>query len=369
MKIGMIDTLIYSNDIEDYDECCRELLDKLEECKQQAKINLTENSAEKVLIKIGNMEFEVLPNGKKGYAYILHNSFYEIDLAQYRSKNKNFNPMFVKIKSEALWSRGAIQAFIELQCWTAKNIGVIVENKITRIDLCCHIDNFKLTDSDMNKFKGQYYTDTVYRYRRKINAMTFGSSATGRLYCRVYDKELEIKQKKQKTWFYQVWKNEGLKEDEVWNIEFQIMRDFLRERNVSSVEETIDFIPEIWKYCTETFLVKHNNDNKNISRCTISAEWLEIQKTFEAVDYKEFIKQEDQLKADAEALIPSCYGYITTFAARSGIMNNELVLEKLKKAGNKYLKDKGKGFKEVVVKKRSLIEVKVPDIKTSKVLT
>lgn len=46
-----------------------------------------------------------------------------------------------------------------------------------------------------------------------------------------------------------------------------------------------------------------------------------------------------------------------------------LKLEKLKKAGNKYLKDKGKGFKEVVVKKRSLIEVKVPDIKTSKVLT
>ena len=60
MKIGMIDTLIYSNDIEDYDECCRELLDKLEECKQQAKLNLTDNSAEKVLIKIGSMEFEVL---------------------------------------------------------------------------------------------------------------------------------------------------------------------------------------------------------------------------------------------------------------------------------------------------------------------
>jgi|LFRM01.1.fsa_nt_gb hypothetical protein len=359
MKIGMIDTLIYSNDIDDYDVCCRDLLDKLEECKQDAKLNLRENSAEKVLIRIGDMEFEVLPNGKKGYAYILHNSFYELDLAQYRSKNMNFNPMMVKIKSEALWCRGAINAYKELQLWTEKNIGKIIENKITRIDLCCHIDNFKLNDNDIDKFKGQYYTDTIYRYRRKINAMTFGSSATGKLYCRIYDKVLEIKQKKQKTWFYQVWKNEGLKEDQVWNIEYQIMRDFLKERNISTVEETINYIPEIWKYCTEKFVVKHNNDNKNITRCTLATEWLEIQKTFEAVEYKEFIKREDQLKADAEAIVPSCYGYITTYAARSGIMNSDLVLEKIKKEGEKYLKEKGKGFKEMVVKKRSLIEVRV----------
>jgi len=40
MKIGMVDTLIYSNDIDDYDVCCRDLLDKLEECKQDAKLNL-----------------------------------------------------------------------------------------------------------------------------------------------------------------------------------------------------------------------------------------------------------------------------------------------------------------------------------------
>ena len=36
------------------------------------------------------MTFEVLPNGKKGYAYILHNDLYEINLSQYRSRMKNF---------------------------------------------------------------------------------------------------------------------------------------------------------------------------------------------------------------------------------------------------------------------------------------
>lgn len=99
MFIPMIDTLIYNNDIEDYDNVMRKVLDQLEQKKQTAKSALTENKSTTVTITIGEMTFEVLSNGKKGYAYILHNGFYEIDLAQYRSKNKDFNPVFVKVKN------------------------------------------------------------------------------------------------------------------------------------------------------------------------------------------------------------------------------------------------------------------------------
>lgn len=362
MFIPMIDTLIYNNDIEDYDNVMREMLDKLEQKKQTAKAALTENKSMIVSITIGEMTFEVLSNGKKGYSYILHNGFYEIDLAQYRSRNKDFNPVFIKVKSEALWALGFINAFQQLQDWQNQNFGTVINNKITRIDLCCHTDKFRLQDDDINNFKGQFYTDCIYRYRRNISSMNFGSSATGKVYCRIYDKVLEIEQKKQKTWFFKVWKDAGLNPNKVWNIEFQILRDFLVERNINDVYDTYEYIGTIWKYCTENWLVKIIRDDENVSRCSIDPFWKVLQKAFEKIEYKPFVKRENQLKADAMAMVPNAYGYVTTYAAKNGMSDINMVLRSLMNAGESYLKTKGKTFKGVVKKKSSLINVNYGNI-------
>lgn len=52
----------------------------------------------KHIILIGNQTFQLLQNGSKGYAYILHNDFYKIKIAQHRSTSENFFPLFIKIK-------------------------------------------------------------------------------------------------------------------------------------------------------------------------------------------------------------------------------------------------------------------------------
>lgn len=358
MFIPMIDTLIYSNDIENYDAVMRCLLDKLEAKKQAAKIALTMNDNSKVIMQIGEMEFEVLANGKKGYAYILHNGFYEIDLAQFRSKNESFNPIFIKIKSECLWSLGYLEAFKQIQDWQYENFGNVVNNKITRIDLCFHTDDISLTEADIDNFKGLFYTDCMYRYRRRVTSVNFGSSATGKLYARIYDKVLEIEQKRQKTWFFQVWKERGLNPKKVWNIEFQVLRDFMVEQNISDVYQAFESLSAIWHYCTEKWLVKIIRNNDNISRCSIASEWQALQTAFDYIKPRPLIKREKQMKADAVAMVPSTYGYFTSYAAKVGMLDMIMVIESLTKAGEQYLETKGKSFKRVVSKKRALLETK-----------
>lgn len=65
MFLPMIDTLIASVDIENYDDVIDTLIDKLEIKKNQAKAAMSDNSSKLVTIELGDMTFEVMPNGKK----------------------------------------------------------------------------------------------------------------------------------------------------------------------------------------------------------------------------------------------------------------------------------------------------------------
>lgn len=356
MFLPMIDTLIASIDLENYDDVTDTLTEKLESKKNEAKQALTENSNKIVTIQIGDMTFQVLPNGKKGYAYILHNDFYEIDIAQYRNRNVDFYPINIKIKSNCLWSYGPDGAWNYITQWITENIGDIAINKLSRMDLCCHTDQFYLVEEDIQKFKGRYYTDTIYHFRRKLNAMTFGSSATGKIYCRIYDKHLEVEQKKVKKWFFEIWKNEGMNPEKVWNVEFQICREFLADHHINTVEDAFQRLKTLWEYCTRQWLVKIELDNQNISRCSTNLLWQQIQTAFDEFKSRELIKREKQLNYDAESMIPSTFGNITTYAAKIGIYDPAMVLTSLTRNGEKYLKSKKLDFKKVVSKKESLLK-------------
>ncbi|HOR87204.1 MAG TPA: hypothetical protein PLL98_12070 [Bacillota bacterium] len=356
--IPMIDTLIAFIDIKEYEETAQDILNLLQDKKNKAKTMLTDNSSEIVTVQIDDMTFEVLSNGKRGYAYILHNELYELDFAQYRSKNKDFYPICIKVKSECLWYMNPFKAWEYICKWITANVGEILENKISRIDLCCHTDEFFLTSEDSEKFKGQYYIENSYKYRRKVSAMYFGSSATGKVYCRIYDKVLEVTQKKNKTWFFDVWEQNGLNKDNVWNVEFQINREYLKDNCINTVEEAFERLRSIWEYCTCFWIVKIVLDNERITRCSIDNKWAEIQKVFNEFKCLPLVKREKQISADADAMIPSLYGTFTSWAGRKGTSDLKLALNMMEMSGRRYLNSKKLDFQEVVKIKQSLLDKK-----------
>ncbi|MCX7748830.1 MAG: hypothetical protein N2645_18370 [Clostridia bacterium] len=355
MYLPMIDTLIFSVDIKDYVERNSKLFDSLYQKKTQAKNAESENRTEIVYIKLGNMTFEVLGNGKKGFAYILHNDFYELNLAQFRSENKEFFPVFVRIKAECLWSQSPEKAYEKIYEWMEENLGEIINEKISRIDLCCHTDELELEISDMERFRGTFHNLVPHFYRRKLNAMCFGSRKSSSIYCRIYNKSLEVRQTRNKDWFYDIWKAKDMKTKNVWNVEFELHRDHLKDYNINTVKQAFDSLRSMWELLTKKWLVLINLDASRKSRCSTNYIWFKIQESFKDYRSQELVKRNKQLQREAEAIIPSMFGNITTFCAKINVSDENMAFNLLKIYGRKYFESKADDFGCTVLKKKSLI--------------
>jgi hypothetical protein len=361
MHIPMIDTLCATIDITHFGNVDLEqsrdidIIPYLEQQKSEAKAQNTLNMNYKHIIQIGSQSFQLLSNGSKGYAYILHNDSYEIKISQHRSSNENFYPVFIKIKQECLWSKGVKESWNIINEWITKNIGEIKANKVSRIDICCHTDELQLQDHDIETFSGRYHLDTIYRFKRKISTMCFGSGTTGKIICRIYDKTLEVTQKRQKLWFFDIWKSKGLDPDKVWNIEFEISRDFLKEVKLDSVEDTLDNLKTLWKYCTHSWLVKKQIDRTRMENCTTDDRWQSIQKAYDSFEGKGLVSREKQMETSAMALIPGTIGHITSFAARADITDINMLFEMIKSQGVKYLHNKDMDYEEAITEKMALL--------------
>ncbi|WHH57287.1 hypothetical protein [Petroclostridium sp. X23] len=355
MLIPMIDTLCAVIDIVDYEKSTYELLKLLEQKKEEAKLVAASSASEKEIIKIGNLNFEILPNGSRRYAFILHNDGYEVKLAQFRATKECFYPVFIKIKSEYLWSNGPENSWKIIIDWVNNHVGKVKANKISRLDPCCHTDEFKLNIEDLYSFKGHFQQDSIHRDNREINAITFGSRSGRNIYSRIYNKVLEVNTKNQKLWFYDVWSQKGLDIDNVWNIEFEIKRDFFRNREIETVEDVFQRIRDIWQHCTGEWLVKVNYNRSRIERCEVDENWRKVQQAFNQYNGTGLISRVKQIEADASILIPGAIGYITSFAARNGITNIDDVFNTVYQQGVQYLSHKQQDFQSAITKKMSLL--------------
>jgi hypothetical protein len=363
MHIPMIDTLCATIDIKNYGNIDFEkpldidIIPYLERQKSEAKTQNTLNMNYKHIIQIGNQSFQLLPNGSKGYAYILHNDSYEVKISQHRSTKENFYPVFIKIKQEYLWSKGVQASWDNIKEWITKNIGEIKANKVSRIDICCHTDELQLQDYDIETFEGRYHLDTIYRFKRQISTMCFGSGTTGKIICRIYDKTLEVTQKRQKLWFFDIWKSKGLNPDKVWNVEFEISRDFLKEVKLDSVEDTLENLKTLWKYCTHSWLVKKQLDRTRIENCTVDERWISLQQAYNNYEGKGLVTREKQMEKSAMALIPGTIGHITSFGARADITDITMLFDMIKSQGIKYLHGKDMDYEEAITEKMSLLSI------------
>lgn len=355
MNIPAVDKLCATIDIENFTQVTEDLMFRLEGKKEEARLAATNNASQKTTIQLGNQLFEIYPNGTMGYAYILRNDACEVKIARFRSKNENFYPIYISISSELLWSKGAEGAWHDIIRWVNYNVGAIKANKISRLDLCCHTDELILKEDDTKTFLGRFNDDVIYRYKRKVNAMYFGSRKYQKILCRIYDKTLEVKQSMKKLWFFDVWQSKGMNTENVWNIEFELNRDYFHEVQIDSVEDAFERINTLWEYCTKQWLVKKNLDNVKMTRCTTNEIWAKIQDLFSEYRSGELIRRDKQLECDAYALVPGTIGNITSYAARNGIDDINKVMDMMKQQGRKYLFRKDKTFEEAINEKMSLL--------------
>lgn len=336
--ISNIDSIFFSIDVEKYDLNNSDLLNLLEKSKEDAKNN---KMIDKV-IELGGKKFTILPNGARFHAYILHNDSFEVKFSQNRSKNKDNYPVAIRIKSLFLWEKGFISAYMETIDYLKTVVkGEFIAEKISRADLCCHVDFLKFDSLHdiYHCWRGNFKKVEHYFFNRKLNGLTFGSFSEKNIMCRIYNKSLEIKTSG-KTWFNDIWQKSNMNIDNVWNIEFQVGRKFFKEHSIETVQDFIIKMRGIWEYLTKDWITFINIDDENISRCTTKDLWLKVQDSY--LDYCNFkpIKREKQLNRNAELLIPLLVGVLTSYGACKQNIVLDRVIKDFKEDLNTYLKDK-----------------------------
>lgn len=341
--ISNIDSIFFSLDIQDYDNVTTQLMETLEKHKEIAK----ENKNKETQIKLKGKVFTILPNGARFHSYILHNDTLELKFSQVRSKSQNNYPIAIRIKSQYLWEKGFFLAYETTIDYINQLIeSPIIATKISRADLCCHTDKFKIESLDdlYINWKGNYRKVEHYFYNRKVNGLTFGSFAEKNIMARVYDKTLEIKSSN-KQWFNHIWQENKMNIENIWNIEFQIGRNYFKEHNIESVNDFIINMRGIWEYLTKEWLGYIQNDVTNIARAEYKPVWKEIQNAYNNYCSFKPIKREKQLNTKSETLIPLLVGVLTSYGACKQENDLEEVLLQFNTDMKEYLKTRKDNIK------------------------
>lgn len=366
MIVPNIDWLSATINIKDYEKYAKAIIVYLSEMKEAARTNSKDGFGGKTMVqlrrRIGTAEwidFEILPNGSRSHAFILHNDSFEIKISMFRSRNQEIYPIQVHIKSEMLWSVGVFAAWVELKNIIESSFGKIDDAKISRLDMACHSEIIQYGYCEMERFQGRFEMDNIHRTNRIINALVFGSRSTKKIYVRIYDKSLELRKKRNKNWFYDIWNSNGYDSESelpVWNVEYELHREFFKEIGVNTVDEALMQLKSIWHYCTTDHLHLKTSDATRIERSSTDENWELIQGAYDDYQGTGLITRKRQISDNAEALIPAISGYITSFASKLGMVDYDEIIDEIKDRGLEYIeKRKETTVIDEVEKKAKLI--------------
>lgn len=314
-------------------------------------------------VDLGLWKFEVYPNGNRQYYYILHNDDMELRLARFRSKDEAKYPVYVHFKSFFLWSslygcNSLKEKYLLVIEWLEQILGCkYITSKINRLDLCYHTDD--APELDENCFVGRHVNDNRHRSHRRVTSVNCGDPKSEYVYLRCYNKFVELKSS-QKNWITEIWVNQGLNVRNVWNIEFQLRREFFRETKFGvetkdTAEEVIDAMKTIWLYLTTKWITYRVPDATRRSRWSLHPWW---QTLYEWVETSEKLTRDRQRSLPMkETIIPVLRGYLTSLAARTDMNLDDgtlfkLLLEEIRN----YDEEKERNFNEEIEIKKMLID-------------
>lgn len=280
----------------------------------------------------GNYELNLKSYGANGYNLLLENNLFRVAIAT--SDKINYPAVRVNIGSEILWTKG-IKSVVNDIYGVLGALGTVKGEQISRLDLCCDfLSDYFAKNSIYEEVISRARTISNYipkedevsfpeirvtQKNRKFNAWCFGSKKSD-VYCRIYNKSLEIRDKKnKKDWFYKIWGLDPKVAPDVWRCEFEVNRTFLKNCSINTLGDLEDKLNKIWEYLTTQWLRFAYNDDEKTYRRTVIDIWEEIQNIkFDIFDVEEDtgeLIRKTAKKADIRILIDMVKGCLTSIGA------------------------------------------------------
>lgn len=224
-------------------------------------------------------------------------------------------------------------------------IGItLVSNSVSRFDVCADL-KMSIGDhglDDISRFVTRARDSNIRHSGRIFNSITWGSGA---IMCRIYNKMLEMKQKKsaeKMLFFGDLWG--GLNFD-ITRVEFQIRREAIKEffKGKTDLETLVHRVGDMWEYLTTKWL-RHTSssvdrDNRHQDRSSNSEFWHVVcsanflrKKPLSRKNNRRNIDVKSLTKQALGALLSACAGknvhgdsYFTLISECTSLISDQLI--------------------------------------------
>jgi hypothetical protein len=287
----------------------------LAEAKEKAKLIDSDVPLTFQLENSSVWKFNIKKTGSKGgYEWLLMNKEYALKISSATSPKSKPN-LIAELRSETLWSNGFKDSCYRIIKFIESRGARILNKKPSRVDLCLDLVfpetmwqesllDYRVTRADST---AKYFSDT------KVKGFTIGKS---KIHARIYDKCLEIKQKSNKVWMFDIWKINSVPENKrIIRVEFQLMREVLRELKINSFKELYKNLSSIWSYCTCNWLRFADSPEKRATLRKTLKWWEEVQKGFSNNQSGDPLVRDKIFNAEETRLFNQAYGMLTSLFA------------------------------------------------------
>ncbi len=234
--VSGIDSLYYfmeSN--EAYDDFFVDMLEELDLQKEKGSYSFGKSAPQQIelngvrLLYTGNPEGFHYFKDEEEFIYIAFKDTY---------KQKGLHDIRVRLQARGIYTLG-LKSLIE---YVDSMVGDISNGSkhITRLDLNTFVDvDFSGLYSFMFATRKRY-SSSIYKDVRGSNILETLYVGKPPFRLRVYDKKKELEKSKKRELMYEYLLNAGMdKSRPIWNIEFEMHREFLKEFKILSVEDAI----------------------------------------------------------------------------------------------------------------------------------
>lgn len=262
----------------------------------------------------GDWPFLLQPYGRKGYEWILEAKEFTLSIGNWETP-KSRPSMKVEIGSETLWHLGAEQAIQKVYDLIQKAGGYIATSKASRVDVCLDIlCPESLWDSDLRHFavtRAAYITP--HFDNQELTGITIGK---GKVSATLYDKPKEIDRKSKKFWMYDIWGlTEVPEQHKVIRIEFKLRREAIKTLGLNTPEDVLKQLPNLWSYCTQTWLKFQSHPGKHHTQRSTHQWWLDVQSGFKGAQGSYPLVRVVSIKAEVKQLTAQIYGLKSSLVA------------------------------------------------------
>jgi hypothetical protein len=256
----------------------------------------------------------IYPWGANGYEWLLRGREFTLKIGNWE-KPKTRPSVLAQIRSECLWTLGPKQAVGRIIGLLHQAGGKIIFVKPSRVDLC--VDFLFPKEKwimDLIKYR---VTRSNYAAPHLFNDKLTGISiGKGDISARLYDKELEIKQKSKKFWMFDVWGIQTIPENKIAiRVEFQIRREVIKETGIDTITQLFVYIKNLWAYCTKEWLKFQDNPGKHHTQRKTFDWWKVIQNSFSKEQEALPLIRRKAINIDRRQLFNQAYGLISSLTA------------------------------------------------------